>query len=155
MNRFLSIFTLLTIMLTACSLNKNTQVTNNTTSTLNKLNPSTKEAKAEPQTTSSTEFNTYKLNLLETLPRTSKKICNIIDSEGSYISKIITTDSGLYVGRTTLDHVREFQGRELLEIGPSVYAHSYKNLHLRAWYNNEKRDFRKKSIQKTHTQSSL
>ena len=144
MNRFLSIFTLLTTLLTACSLSKNPQPATKTTSTQNPINTSSKESKTESQKSSLAPQNSYKVDLLETLPRTSKKICNIIDSEGSYISKIITTDSGLYVGRTTLDHVREFQGRELLEIGPNIYAHSYNDLHLRAWYNNEKRDFRKK-----------
>jgi hypothetical protein len=143
MNRFLSIFTLLTTLLTACSLSKNPQFATNTTSSQNPVNSSSKETKTETQT-SPKPLNTYKVDLLETLPRTSKKICSIIDSEGSYISKIITTDSGLYLGRTTLDHVREFQGKELLEIGPNVYAHSYNDLHLRAWYSNEKRDFRKK-----------
>ena len=140
MNRNLSIFTLLTTLLTACSLSKNPQLA---TKIQSSVNLSSKEAKTESQT-SPKPLNTYKVDLLETLPRTSKKICNIIDSEGSYISKIITTDSGLYMGRTTLDHVREFQGKELLEIGPNIYAHSYNDLHLRAWYNNEKRDFRKK-----------
>ncbi len=128
MKRFLSIF----ILLTACTQSKNPQP---------KLLGAKKEASISLPLL---QPNTFNVDLLETLPRNSKKICSVIDADGVYVAKIVTTDSGLYLGRTTVDHIRDLQGKELLEIGPGIYAHTYNKLRFKAWYSNVKRDFRKK-----------
>jgi hypothetical protein len=136
MRRFLSIF----ILLTACSLSKNPQPN---FKALNKQSSPPSSVSDSPELTENPQ-NTFKVELLETLPRNSRKICSIVNSDGVYLAKIITTDSGLYLGRTTVEHIRSLQGKELLEIGPRVYAYSYNELRLKAWYSNVKRDFRKK-----------
>jgi hypothetical protein len=143
MRRFLSIF----ILLTACSLNKNPPL--NYKAINKRLTPETPVAEAsksdkEAKAQNETPQNTFQIELLETLPKNSKKICSILNSDGVYVAKIITTDSGLYLGRTTSENIRAFQGKELLEIGPDVYFYSFNELRLKAWYSNTKRDFRKK-----------
>lgn len=141
MRRFLSIF----ILLTACSQSKNPQPNFNAFSKQSSASKSiASETAKEKNSEGASQQNTFQIDLLETLPKNSKKICSILNSDGVYVAKIITTDSGLYLGRTTVDHLRSFQGKELLEVGSSVYAYSFNELQVKAWYSNKKRDFRKK-----------